>query len=283
MTASIGILVHDSDIFRLTLFKNGNFVSSVDNMSRGKASMKGNAEQWKAMISDSYSLENLKEICNSKYTFAEDYIAKISKVINLNSEHSLIGYNYLKDVGLEDVTYLRFKHRQTVIETEEILEATKFQFVYYKGIFQKRIGEEDEIDVGIRNEGEASSGIQIIIKGPAIEDELIRPSYIKLVKNEEGSEIEYVGMYRNVISSKNEKLFVADFTDFKIPIGYKSPKPKNSKELKKILQKQYASGFKVKMGFIGLTKCKSQLSIFYLPLINPMKGQNSNYLDITIT
>lgn len=278
--STIGIMVHDSDLLRITLNKDGSLIDCIKNTYENEK-LSGNTKAWDNVIKHGYSHRDLKDSLEKKYTFIEEILNSIAKITNMNLQHCIIGYNYLEHSGLVGVTYLRFKDKKA-LNTQQNLGPTKFEFLGYSSAFEKKIGEDGEITIGVRNEGISSIGIQIIIKGPAIEIEALKPNYVYIIKNANGDEIQMQGLIRNIISKKNEKLIVIDFPDVNVPQGFKTPPFNKIRNFRKVLEKQYASGFNVKIGFRGVIECESELSVFYLPLSNPLQGQNNHNVSISI-
>jgi hypothetical protein len=153
---------------------------------------------------------------------------------------------------------------------------------------QRKVRQESQIKYLFRKQGISSKGVQIILKGPATQNNIIKPINIKLYifKNYHEEYNEVSGDLWNTVSHKDEKLIVVNFPDFIIPEGCILPyldEAKSRKEMEEILKKQYEIGFGVKIELIGLTKSNSEFYVFALPLSNPLEGQANCSIIVDIS
>lgn len=287
-TKAVGVTVHDSDIIRLGMFHNGNFVGELSNVVKRKKKMNPVYDFLEAINISGTSREDFLNAFTKKSVFAEEILHKIAGITNMDSTQCMSGFNYLNDVKIENLTYLRFKEKNKDCKYNEKTDSTKLSWIQGDGFTNKKVGDKGQYSCLFRNQGVASQGIQIILKGPAIENNAIKPENIKIFiyKNYHEESDEVTGTFWETVSQKGEKLIVANFPDFKIPEGCILPylsQSKSQREMEEIFKKRYEIGFGVRLESTALTPAKSKFFVIALPLSNTMEGQDNCSVMVDIS
>lgn len=115
---AVGILVHDSDVLILRLFRNGaledyynNFPEYFDEVTPEEVeACQGRPEKWRDLLQEGKE-EDLDELFGEDPDFAEDLLDELAVLFGWNPETCSVGYNYLGDFDLEGLINLVFRKK----------------------------------------------------------------------------------------------------------------------------------------------------------------------------
>ncbi|MBX9785663.1 MAG: hypothetical protein K2X48_20455 [Chitinophagaceae bacterium] len=277
-TSALSILVNDSDTVYVGLINNGTLKDKLSNRSKNIDFNKSKASVWSNILASNYSFDDIKIAWQNKSVFVEDFLNRFAKLINLDSSKLLTGYEYLNKEKLTKEIKLNFAKKDKKA-TE--LGLTKFRMLASVGIVDVKSGEKETYEWIVTNQGDASTGLDIVIAGECITNDLLIPELVKVgvFRNENT----YSSQFIETVSTKGEKIFYAKFDDFIIPNGYKTNYPMTTKESKRYGMIQYERGVYFNITFIGGKEGTGEFTVYFSPLVNRQKGgDNSTSIKGTI-
>lgn len=266
-TTALSILVNDSDTVYVGFIKNGTLKDTLSNRSKEIDFSKSKPLVWSEILVKDYSFDDIKSAWQNKSVFVEDFLSQFAKFINLDSSKLLTGYEYLNEKNLSKEIKLNFAQKDKKA-TE--LGLTKFRMLAGVGIVDIKSGEKQTSEWIVTNQGNASTGLDIIVAGECITNDLLIPELVK------------VGLfrYKNVcsaqfietVSTEGERIFYARLEDFFIPKGYKPEYPMTPKESKRYGIIQYECEVNFNITFIGGKEGTGEFTVFFSPLVNRQEG-----------
>ena len=120
------------------------------------------------------------------------------------------------------------------------------------------------------NQGNASKGLDIVVAGECIANDLLIPELVKvgLFKYENTFSTQFI----ETVSTEGEKIFYAKLEDFIIPEGYKPNYPMTPKESKRYGMIQYEREVNFNLTFIGGKEGTGEFTVYFSPLVNRQDG-----------
>ncbi|MGB4776224.1 MAG: hypothetical protein WBP45_13700 [Daejeonella sp.] len=272
-TKALSIIVNDSDTGYISLINNGTLKDTIKNRSNKIDFSKSKPLVWSDILVENYSFEDIKSASRNKSAFVEDFLNQFAKLINLDSLKLLTGYNYLNEE--KSVQQLKLNFVQKGKKAEE-LGLTKFRMLAGVGIIDVKNGERKTAEWIVTNQGSASTGLDIIIAGECITNDLLIPEVVKVSLF--GSENPYPQQFIKTVSTEGEKIFYAKLEGFNIPEGYKPSYPMSPKESKRYGMIQYECGVNFNITFIGGKEGIGEFTVFFSPLVNRQDGGDCSTL-----
>lgn len=277
-TTALSVLVNDSDSLYVGLNINGVLKDTISNRLRKADFSKNKPILWSGILTDNYSFDNIITAWQNKSHFVEDFLTQLGEFINLDTSNLLTGYEYLNQNKLTKQVKLNFAQKDKKKPPE--LGLTQFKTVASGIVLDIKTGEKQTAEWIITNEGGASLGLDIMITGTCIENDLLIPELAKLRFFNPETEIfhEYTSYFIETISTENEKLFYVRMEDIEIPKGFKPIFPMTAKEQKRYSEIQYKHALTINIRFRGGKEGSGEFTVFFCPLANRQEGSASSTL-----
>jgi hypothetical protein len=178
--STISILVHDSDVLNLCLFRKGDTINSYwndpdflsDSLPKYKLNkLKGNPLLWQEQLMDSYSAKDLKKIWRSPEIFAEEILKQSVPYFGFNMDDCFLGYQVVKDSYKEWDNYLEINLKYTEDYFLRHPEATLpfLRMFSWNSSIEGSLNQPCTMSFNFVNGGAKSQGFAIILYGEAIE------------------------------------------------------------------------------------------------------------------
>lgn len=150
------------------------------------------------------------------------------------------------------------------------LGLTKFCMLAGVGIVDVKSGEKQTSEWIVTNQGKASTGLDVIVAGECITNDLLIPELVKvgLFRNENISSVQFI----EAVSTEGEKIFYAKLEDFIIPEGYKPNYPMTPKESKRYGMIKYEREVNFSITFLGSKEGTGEFTVYFSPLVNRQEG-----------
>ena len=277
-TTALSVLVNDSDSLYVGLNINGVLKDTISNRSRKIDFTKNKDILWSDILTNNYSFDNIITAWQNKSHFVEDFLTELGKFINLDTSNLLTGYEYLNQNKLTKQVKLNFAQKDKKKPPE--LGLTQFKTVASGIVLDIKTGEKQTAEWIITNEGSASRGLDIMLTGTCIENDLLIPELAKLRFFNPETEIfhEYTSFFIETISTEKEKLFYVTMEDIEIPKGFKPVLPMTTKEYKRYSAIQYKHALTINIRFRGGKEGAGEFTVFFSPLANRQEGSASSTL-----
>lgn len=180
---AVSVLVHDSDVLDLRLYRDGARVDRYDSFPgyfEGKASKKqkaaaaGHPERWSDLLAGG-SVEELRAAWTGEDLFAEGALARTCELIGCDPRRASVGYRYALQEALPEGTLtLRFRARERPAYEQQAEGPTVLeQHAFLPGEQQAAVGDELRLSHSTRNVGGGSEGISVVTWGSALGDGLV--------------------------------------------------------------------------------------------------------------
>ncbi|MGO4182612.1 hypothetical protein AB4Z45_23135 [Paenibacillus sp. MCAF9] len=178
---AIGSLVHDSDLFFMRLYRNGRMADTIINdlnlfneMFGGSRPRKRNGlpSKWAEVCATGVNPAELKAIWEKEMVFAEEALALAAELLDIPADAAMRGYETDSDFKQETkVIHLRSKIRFT--DHFEEINAPKLAFSSWNSFAAGDAGILSKVQYGLINQGQAFTGLDVLLWGPALEERLI--------------------------------------------------------------------------------------------------------------
>jgi hypothetical protein len=271
-TTALAILVHDSDMFYLEVFKNGFSISRLDNLSGEIDFDQVNKEPWNILLKQGFFFDDLILAWKNKSPFVEDFLKNIGSFINIDANRILNGYNYASEEKNGDHIPLNFKSEKTIVNEEQ----GPVRFTLFSGVGGANQKIEDELFIPwtLINRGCESKGLKIVIAGSAIGSQLIAPIRVEMnyYRTDGVKSIDFASDFEEHFTFDKEKIYVAEMPDVIIKKGIHTALPLNSRQGLKYMQSGLKSAMTFNFKLNTLMKGEGQLMIWFVPLENPKDG-----------
>jgi hypothetical protein len=213
----------------------------------------------------------------------EDFLAQFAKLINLETSKLLTGYGYLDEQKANSEIRIHFAQKDKKKPAE--LGLTKFSMMAQSGLDYVKRGEQLVREWIVTNEGDSSNGLDIIIAGECIDNNLLIPDLakVKFLRPQADMQNEFSASFIETTSTTGEKIFYARIEGITIPKGYQPTFPLTPKESKQYYQNRYACAVKINIILIGSKEGAGEYTIFFCPLANRQEGSFSRTLKTSIT
>ncbi len=195
---AVTVLVHDSDILQLALFRKGKCLDRYDShpayFCEGEPSKKelakvaGKPDRWAPLLTEGHRPEDLALAWREKKLFAEATLARTSELLGWTEGRAAVGFRYLEDDGLgEGVVRLRYCHATRPAHQEEAEGVPRFVTDLPPDVTLRpvelalAVGDELRVSCTCRNAGGAGRGIEIRAWGSALEKGLVELTAFELL------------------------------------------------------------------------------------------------------
>jgi hypothetical protein len=195
-TSAVSVLVHDSDVLDMKLFRNGRALDDYCNwpgyFEGGDREPQGDERAWQPVLRSGAGPADLKEAWMAGSAGAEETLQEIAHVLAMDGDLVSVGFNYLDDIRLpeERMTTLAFRlqsrpaHEQRregpprlapgmpgVPPPEEAAEifSELGREIPPEQVFGAAPEEPFTIPVLVHNQGGGGTGLDVTIGGPALE------------------------------------------------------------------------------------------------------------------
>lgn len=227
---AFSVLVHDSDVLDLRLFRDGARVDRFDSFPgyfEGKASKKqkaeaaGHPERWREVLV-SGSVEDLRAAWTAEDLFAERALAETCELVGCDAQRAFLGYrNALGSPLPEGTITLRFRSRERPAYEAPVEGPPVFaQHAIGPAVQPAAVGDALRVSCSTRNEGGAAIGLSVLVWGSAIDQELVEVGRFELlVGNVQAGAKHQSLMPERTRSTDGERMLVARCEDQPIPAG----------------------------------------------------------------
>lgn len=188
---AFSVLVHDSDVLDLRLYRGGERVDRYDSFPgyfEGKPSKsqkeeaQGHPDRWAAALS--IDADALAAILGGERSFAEQTLRETCALVGCDPDRAAFGYRYATQEGLPDGTIaLRFRLRERPGWEQEAEGPPRLELHAHRGDMPVPLGVGDALRLGFsaRNVGGAGTGLTLSVWGGAIDEELVRIEAFELL------------------------------------------------------------------------------------------------------
>lgn len=271
-TAALSVLVNDSDSMYVGLSINGTLKDALSNLSKEIDFSKKKPGVWAEILTPGLSFENIKTAWQTRVVFVEDFLARFSEFINLDSSKILTGYEYISEERPSEGIRVHFARKDK--KKPAALGLTEFKLFAGAGLVDVKKDEKQTLEWIMTNHGASSNGLEVVIAGECIEKGLLIPESVQTsyVKSQPGKQDEYTAAFVETVATTGEKIFYARIEEIHIPKGFKPDYPMSPKEGKQYRKISYDCAIKFNICFIGGKDGAGDLAIFFAPLANRQEG-----------
>jgi hypothetical protein len=178
---AVSVLIHDSDVLDLRLFRNGrrldHFVNQPDYFSKGALSAKarravqGNAATWAPLLRDDGSIAALERAFRGTPRFAEDTLAEIANLLGFGSGYD-VGASDLREELVQGFEIRRFAGHEAGAPAAR--GEPRFQPSAWTPALTLSVGELLHWSMAVSNTGGPARGVALEISGSAIVRESVQ-------------------------------------------------------------------------------------------------------------
>jgi hypothetical protein len=271
-TTALSILVNDSDSIYVGINVNGTLKDTISNLSKKIDFTKNKPAAWSEILVTDYSFDDVKSAWQNKSVFVEDFLTEFAKFIDLDTSKLLTGYEYLNEERPNEGIKLNFAQKNKKKADE--LGLTKFSMIAGAGLVDVKAGEKQVTEWIMTNQGTFSNGLEIVITGECIEQDLLIPEILKAsyIKYKSDNQTEFAAPFIETVATTGEKLFYARIEEIYIPKGFQPTYPMTPKEAKRYGKIWYDPAIKFNISFIGGKDGIGDFEIFFSPLVNRQEG-----------
>lgn len=274
-TTVLSTMVSDSDYLDISLFGMDKTKHSINNVNDELKFTFPEIHSWNSILPDNKSFEDIFSIFREQQILVENYLDKLAPLIHLSPLFMQLGYRYFEEIMPDNGTKLHFAKKEKA--QAEALRETNLMFSAYISDYNLKIGEPYSASFLINNNGLPATGMEIIMVGEAIEQEMIVPSDIQIRIDETQKETSFL----KTISTDNRKLWVANINDIDIPEGKPLASNHSMKEYREYIKQMYKTAFNLKFQLHGIKQGTTSFSLFAIPL--PRGCGQSAYAKIIVT
>ncbi len=294
-SAAVCVMVHDSDVLELALFRGGKRADAYVNNPEyfGKASKQvrdaaaGKPELWEDLLKPGASVDDLGNAWAEAPLFAEGILMKTAEMLGWSPEHAANGYNYLDKQG-PGITLLGFRLKERPAHEKKAEGLTAFRMASYSPRIEPCAGDLTQIHASVSNSGGGSTGISVVVWGPAVTDGLIRPESLSAytgadvglnAQNASGAAAQKAFSSPKApfteTATEEGPVWKAAFPDFNVPAGVLSafsrglPEPGQHM---KAMQAMFATQVHVAVETRILKEGSGDVHVGFIPLANAKAG-----------
>ncbi len=270
-TTTLSVLVHDSHLMFVGLNVKGSLKDSLSNLSSEIDFTKNKPTAWTGLLNAKNTFEDIKVAWATRNHFVEDFLFEFATLIQIGAPQLLTSYEYLTEEGSNEGIKLNFAKKD---KNPQKLGLTKLDYMGGGSRVQMKLGAKCTQEFLLTNHGTSSAGLDIIVSGASIENEILVPLNVKIeyLKVKDSRPNEFTSTFIETIASSGEKTYYARFDDFQIPNGLL--RPKNNKEFEQYTKTAHQSTIKCSIEFIGNKLGDDNLLIFFSPLVNREEGSS---------
>lgn len=285
---AIGSLVHDSDLLFMRLYRNGRMADTIINdldlfneMFEGSRPRKRNGlpSKWAEVCSPGVNPAELKAIWEKERVFAEDALVLAAELLDIPTEAAMRGYETDSDFNQhKKVLHLRSKIRFT--DHVEEINAPKLAFSSWNSFAAGDVGISSKVLYGLINQGQAFTGLDVLLWGTALEERLIEPgpgilictsnqSHTRRQWNSEPQPYEFEVKQSGMEQLSQIKGYRYEYPEMSFPDGYiQMMNPETAAKLglmRKWMDSFNQNGYSFQLSFTGKRVGKSDLFIAFFP------------------
>jgi hypothetical protein len=220
----VTVLVYDSDILDLRLFRDGQLVDQYQSNPGyfGKVSKAmrqaamGRPSEWAPLLVPSASVDGLQAAWKARPVLAEETMHETAPLLGLSPERACVGFDDIVHEGRFD-RRLRWRKRERA--RTEPLGPTRFDV--YSGPLshgiELSIGVQTLLAVGASSQGSASRGAAVVIWGEALDRGLVAIESIDLKRSGPDQCFSIAAPAIDRATHEGAPAWVARFSDFEVP------------------------------------------------------------------
>ncbi len=276
-TEALSILVHDSDVLELRLFRSGEQLDRFNShpsyfgkvSAKKRKAMAGNAELWAPLLAPGANDKDLRSVWDREKLFAEETLAETSKLLGLDGGRTGIGFNYAEKSDPKYVK-LAFRHAVRPVHETPAEAATTFEMGAYSPNIDLSVGFPFQTSCAVRNTGSASRGLSLILWGTALEQGLLSVDSVELVIGvpQRGSQ-RITAPLEDRKSADGKRLRMASFPELLIPAGPSGGIPAlGATDPRKMIEVMLSSQIHANVYGKGLAKGEGKLHFGFVPTTN---------------
>lgn len=222
--AAVGVLVHDSDVLELRLCRAGMttdaFSSDPDYFEKvgrkRRRELSGQPDRWADLLVPGATAEDLRGAWHGQDLSAEDVLTRTAALLGIAPERCLVGFNGVSTEPLPD-TFVRLCFRSTEARLKLVEAEGAPRLVMFSGGGRIRCSVGDPItnlSAMVRSNAGASTGLEIMLHGDAIDQALIEPARVTVRVGATAVEAAPMRGERD-----QQAALIARLTDFEMPAG----------------------------------------------------------------
>ncbi len=223
-TYAVTILVHDSDVLEMGLFRAGARVDRFSSNPRhggGAAATEaaaGSPEKWAQVLAAGSHVDDLAAVWRKEKLFAEDTLAQTAPLLGMDPARAGIGFNYADE---DDGAYvaLHFCHAVRPAHEAPAEGPTSFEMAAYAPAIDASVGFRFQIGCSVRNSGGASQGLSVVAWGAALDQGLLSVDSVELVVGLPAHGRLLSALTEERAGADGTKMRVVSFPDLTIPAG----------------------------------------------------------------
>lgn len=291
---SVAILVHDSDLLELRLFRHGNpmkmfcnwpdYFADQNNLAQSRAEDgAGHTKAWRDLLLNSSTEQDLRAAWESSSTFEEasKILERMAPLVGWNSEWATVGFDSITERLSLTCKKLYFQKKKSQISY------SKPPLLAYEGgvdELKAYVGAPLTLSVVAHNTGRASQGITIVVWGPAFDEGIVDPTTVTLTIGPQEANMVFETSL-DLTPSETGQLRLARLTEVMLPQGLASPAAAfkaRSGNYKQGINAWLATRVEVSMKTFALREGTADLHIGLVPIGNPEAGQTSWTIELQI-
>jgi hypothetical protein len=283
-TASISVLVHDSDWINLGLSMNGLLEETISNIDGDIDFTKNKPAAWKNVFAGNYDLNNIIQAWQKKQVIVDSFLNEFAGFIGADSSTLSTCFRYLMQEGFPgDSIQLHFVHKDR--KEDAPVGPTKLILFAHPGSISAQAGEAASTIWMTMNQGAASLGLDIMMVGSSVEQGSLVPVQVlvNIINEEDGSEDEMLVPFIETVATSGEKMYYVRLEDLPIAEGFDPSLPISPKQALKFSGDSLHRIIKFEIQFEGRMAGNAELVVFFAPLANRQEGSCFAELKVEIT
>ncbi len=241
---AFSVLVHDSDVLRLGLFRSGErrdtFDSYPDYFGDGETKKKkpkpgaprkdaGDPRAWEPLLAPGHTQDDLRAAFAAEDLFAESTLRKIAEHLGCDPARASTGYRYVTNDGAtlpEGTVTLRFRAKERPAYEVPAAGPPVFEVhqPYGEGRHALAVGDELRLPFAAKNVGGAARGLTLTVWGSAVTKELVAVERFEvLLGNVLAGAKHTTHVPEARVSKDGERLLVVDLPDAELTAGTAMP------------------------------------------------------------
>lgn len=192
-SAAVTVLVHDSDVLEMRLFRGGQqedrYNSYPDYFEEDpdaeRQPVVGDAERWRPVLAPGATPDVLRAAWGTPTVFAEEIPRTLAPLLGWDPNRCGTGFRYLSEVA-DDVTgftRLAFRPSAATVQGRPALWADgppRFEQAGWSPEAHLPVGGTGHLSVSFRSAGGPGRGVQLVLWGPALDQGLIDARTVRL-------------------------------------------------------------------------------------------------------
>lgn len=281
-THCITIHIVDNDYITMGLFKNGKYLEQMTNLYLLIDLETDIPEIW-AELTPNQSFEDIKDIWRHTVFSTTNFLKDFSKLINIPSYRLLSDYYIAEKETSPFSTSLHFADKKTQ-KSETIPNLVSFQMLARKGSSEFKLFHVKRMKWIITNAGDASTGMNVLISGGAIDKLYVMPTTAKIsYYNQEEYKEEYTCEFRKTGKKTKDQLFYISIPKLFIPKGKEFIPSRKPNKNKQNLEFLYSRAIQLEIEFLGLNSGEEEMHLFVMPFKNKENGFLYDSIEITVS